>query len=260
MKTWKHCNFWGIFAILAVIVALVACDPDNGSTHSHEFGTVWKSDATQHWHECSCGEKSGIANHTFENNICNICGYERIVSHTHSFGSNWMTSETQHWHECNCGEKSDVANHIWEWLVTTPGLETEICTICGKTKGTWMTKKIIVPEIPFIGGTSINFNQTLSGWDSNFLSTDVNYTISVNDSTLSSSTTNILASSYTPGSYITVTQTFYYKDNPIVGGSRTVVVEVGSGMFADMHTTIPPPYISVNIPEIILTLIKQVQL
>jgi hypothetical protein len=65
MKNWKHCNFIGILTILAVTIALVACDPDSGSTHTHEFGTVWKSDTTQHWHECSCGEKSDIANHTW---------------------------------------------------------------------------------------------------------------------------------------------------------------------------------------------------
>ena len=32
----------------------------------HSFGSDWKSNADQHWHECSCGEKNAIANHTFE--------------------------------------------------------------------------------------------------------------------------------------------------------------------------------------------------
>jgi hypothetical protein len=32
--------------------------------HPHDFGDPWESDATNHWHECSCGKKSDIAAHT----------------------------------------------------------------------------------------------------------------------------------------------------------------------------------------------------
>lgn len=32
--------------------------------HEHQYGSEWKSDETNHWHECSCGEKSDIAAHT----------------------------------------------------------------------------------------------------------------------------------------------------------------------------------------------------
>ena len=37
----------------------------SSSAHTHEYGTAWKSDATQHWHECSCGDKKDAANHAF---------------------------------------------------------------------------------------------------------------------------------------------------------------------------------------------------
>jgi hypothetical protein len=72
MKTWKQRTvspqtFVGILAILAAAFTLAACDNGNGSAHSHEFGTVWKSNAAQHWHECGCGEKSDAANHTWGN-------------------------------------------------------------------------------------------------------------------------------------------------------------------------------------------------
>ena len=33
--------------------------------HSHSYGNEWKSDADRHWHECSCGDKSGEAAHSF---------------------------------------------------------------------------------------------------------------------------------------------------------------------------------------------------
>jgi hypothetical protein len=66
MKTWKQSTSLGILAILVFIVALFACDNNNGTTHTHEYGTVWKSNAIQHWHECSCGEKADTANHTWD--------------------------------------------------------------------------------------------------------------------------------------------------------------------------------------------------
>ena len=37
----------------------------SSSAHTHEYGTSWKSDATQHWHECACGDKKDAANHNF---------------------------------------------------------------------------------------------------------------------------------------------------------------------------------------------------
>ena len=51
--------------------------------HTHTYGTEWKSDADTHWHECSCGEKTDIAAHSYDNDqdaVCNICGYERQIT------------------------------------------------------------------------------------------------------------------------------------------------------------------------------------
>lgn len=31
--------------------------------HEHQYGSEWKSDETNHWHECTCGEKSDVAAH-----------------------------------------------------------------------------------------------------------------------------------------------------------------------------------------------------
>jgi hypothetical protein len=65
--------------------------PIDKLTHTHQFGTAWVKNATQHWHECSCGEKADIANHTWdwvvttpatpttdgvETRTCSICGEE----------------------------------------------------------------------------------------------------------------------------------------------------------------------------------------
>lgn len=35
------------------------------ASHTHSYGTEWKSDKTNHWHECSCGDRSDEAAHTF---------------------------------------------------------------------------------------------------------------------------------------------------------------------------------------------------
>ena len=34
------------------------------ATHSHSYGTEWKYDDTNHWHECECGDKVDVAAHS----------------------------------------------------------------------------------------------------------------------------------------------------------------------------------------------------
>lgn len=61
------------------------------STHTHSYSEEWKSDENGHWHECSCGDKSGYEKHTPEafaakeptctedgctsGEECSVCGY-----------------------------------------------------------------------------------------------------------------------------------------------------------------------------------------
>ena len=35
-------------------------------SHCHNYSTEWSIDATNHWHECACGEKADVAAHTFD--------------------------------------------------------------------------------------------------------------------------------------------------------------------------------------------------
>jgi hypothetical protein len=67
----------GIIALVAVIgFSFTACDDGNGGgggTHTHSYSTTWLFNATQHWHECSCGDKTDVANHTGD--PCTVCGY-----------------------------------------------------------------------------------------------------------------------------------------------------------------------------------------
>ena len=158
-----------IIALAAVFgLAFPACNPepegDGTSPHTHAYGTTWKSNATQHWHECSCGEKADIAAHTASDWIvdlaattttagsqhkeCTVCGYvtetEAIpIIHSHTWSTAWTSDATQHWHECtaNDGAKTDVAAHEWgnyiettAPTITADGIETRTCATCGKTE------------------------------------------------------------------------------------------------------------------------------
>ncbi len=66
--------------------------PATGSTHTHSYGTEWKYDGTNHWHECECDDKADTAAHSFQGVIdkaatkeatgikheeCTVCGAKR---------------------------------------------------------------------------------------------------------------------------------------------------------------------------------------
>ena len=52
-----------------------------GASHTHTYGTEWKSDAYKHWHECSrCGARTGESEHTLdEKGKCTECGFEKTI-------------------------------------------------------------------------------------------------------------------------------------------------------------------------------------
>ena len=130
--------------------------------HTHKYGTEWKYDETNHWHECECGNKADITAHNFKwivdkeattaekgskHEECTVCGYKKaavdipkIDSHNHNYGTEWKYDETNHWHECEDGEKADITAHNFKWIIdkeaTTAekGSKHEECTVCGYKK------------------------------------------------------------------------------------------------------------------------------
>ena len=136
-----------------------------GGEHTHSYGSEWKNDADNHWHECSCGDKKDTAAHTAgewiidtpatattdgsKHKECTVCGYTMTTEtipatgggeHTHSYGSEWKNDADNHWHECSCGDKDDVAAHSFKWVVdkeataTQKGSKHEECRVCGYKK------------------------------------------------------------------------------------------------------------------------------
>ena len=128
--------------------------------HTHDVhDKAWKYDDTNHWQECSCGEKLNVANHAYgewrvtkpateteegsKARDCTVCDHVQtetipMLEHEHGIhDETWKYDKTQHWQECSCGEKLNVANHIYgDWKVTKEATETEVgsrergCTVC----------------------------------------------------------------------------------------------------------------------------------
>lgn len=147
------------------------------ASHTHTYGTEWKSDAYKHWHECSCGAKSEEAAHTAgewiidtpatattsgsKHKECTVCGYTMATEtipatgggeHTHNYSSDWKSDSINHWKECSCGDKADVAAHSFKWVVdkeataTKKGSKHEECKVCGYQRP--------AVEIPATGSTT----------------------------------------------------------------------------------------------------------
>ena len=57
-----------------------------GTALGHAYGSDWKYDSTNHWHECSrCHDKKDEAAHDYgSDNVCDTCGYDKTVPHTHN--------------------------------------------------------------------------------------------------------------------------------------------------------------------------------
>ena len=153
--------------------------PATGSSHTHSYGTDWKYDDTNHWHECECGDKADVAAHSASEWIvdtaatetaegakhkeCTVC--KKVLetatipatgsSHTHSYGTDWKYDDTNHWHECECGDKADTAAHSFQWVIDkaatkeATGIKHEECTVCGAKR----SENTVIDKLPDSGNT-----------------------------------------------------------------------------------------------------------
>ena len=149
------------------------------ATHSHSYGTEWKYDDTNHWHECECGDKADIAAHSASEWIidtaatgtadgakhkeCTVC--KKVLetatipatgsTHTHSYGTDWKYDDTNHWHECECRDKADTAAHSFQWVIDkaatkeATGIKHEECTVCGAKR----SENTVIDKLPDGGNT-----------------------------------------------------------------------------------------------------------
>ena len=160
-------------------VKLEATYKDAPPSHTHSYGTEWKYDDTDHWHECECGDKADIAAHSASEWIidtaatetaegakhkeCTVC--KKVLetapipatgsNHTHSYGTEWKYDGTNHWHECECGDKADTAAHNFQWEIDkaatkeATGIKHEECTVCDAKR----SENTVIDKLPDGGNT-----------------------------------------------------------------------------------------------------------
>ena len=160
-------------------VKLEATYKDAPPSHTHNYGTEWKYDDTDHWHECECGDKANMAAHSTSEWIvdtaatetadgakhkeCTVC--KKVLetatipatgsTHTHSYGTEWKYDGTNHWHECECGDKADTTAHSFQWVIDkaatkeATGIKHEECTVCGAKR----SENTVIDKLPDGGNT-----------------------------------------------------------------------------------------------------------
>ena len=153
----------------------------------HTVGTEWKSDDTNHWHECSrCHDKKDEAAHDYgSDNVCDTCGYYKTVPHTHNLtlvaakAATCTEGGKEAYYKCEgCGkfyedvlgtkEITDLASwgniakiaHTTKQTVTkaTPTANGKIvnyCSVCKKTLSTTVIPKASSIKLK---ATSLTYN------------------------------------------------------------------------------------------------------
>ena len=153
----------------------------------HTAGTEWKSDDTNHWHECSrCRDKKDEAAHDYgSDNVCDTCGYYKTVPHTHNLtlvaakAATCTEGGKEAYYKCEgCGkfyedvlgtkEITDLASwgniakiaHTTKQTVTkaTPTANGKIvnyCSVCKKTLSTTVIPKASSIKLK---ATSLTYN------------------------------------------------------------------------------------------------------
>ena len=132
--------------------------PATGSNHTHSYGTEWKYDGTNHWHECECGDKADTAAHSFQwvidkaatkeatgikHEECTVCGAKRSENtvidklpdggNTDNTGSSDNnTNKPGNDDSTKCPQTGDSSNHIG-WLAALCGVLT-LLGVSGKKR------------------------------------------------------------------------------------------------------------------------------
>ena len=153
----------------------------------HAYGSDWKYDSTNHWHECSrCHDKKDEAAHDYgSDNVCDTCGYDKTVPHTHNLtlvaakAATCTEGGKEAYYKCEgCGkfyedvlgtkEITDLASwgniakiaHTTKQTVTkaTPTANGKIvnyCSVCKKTLSTTVIPKASSIKLK---ATSLTYN------------------------------------------------------------------------------------------------------
>ena len=124
----------------------------------HTAGTEWKSDDTNHWHECSrCHDKKDEAAHDYgSDNVCDTCGYHKTVPHTHNLTLVAAKAAT-----CTEGGKEayykcEVCGKFYEDVLGTKEI-TDLASWGNIAKIAHTTKQTVTKATPTANGKIVNY-------------------------------------------------------------------------------------------------------
>ena len=124
----------------------------------HTAGTEWKSDDTNHWHECSrCHDKKDEAAHDYgSDNVCDTCGYNKTVPHTHNLtlvaakAATCTEGGKEAYYKCKgCGK-------FYEDVLGTKEI-TDLASWGNIAKIAHTTKQTVTKATPTANGTIVNY-------------------------------------------------------------------------------------------------------
>ena len=124
----------------------------------HTAGTEWKSDDTNHWHECSrCHDKKDEAAHDYgSDNVCDTCGYYKTVPHTHNLALVAAKAAT-----CTDGGKEayykcEGCGKFYEDVLGTKEI-TDLASWGNIAKIAHTTKQTVTKATPTANGKIVNY-------------------------------------------------------------------------------------------------------
>lgn len=117
-------------------------------SHTHSYGTDWKADTNNHWHECACGDKADTAAHTFKwitdkeatateksskHEECSVCGYKKAAAEIPATGSrNGSASQPTKPGSTDSPQTGDNSSVLWLAILCISGVGT--LTVFGISK------------------------------------------------------------------------------------------------------------------------------
>lgn len=121
--------------------------------HTHSYGTDWKYDSANHWHECSCGDKSDLTAHSFKwlvdkeataaekgskHEECSVCGYKKASIEIPATGAgNGSSDQPNKPGNTSSPQTGDNSNmFLWIALLFVSGGAVIGTTVYGRKKKT----------------------------------------------------------------------------------------------------------------------------
>ena len=119
------------------------------ASHTHSYGTAWKCDGTNHWHECACGDKADTAAHTFKwvtdkeatatekgskHEECTVCGYKKAAAEIPATGSgSGSASQPTKPGSTDSPQTGDSSSVLWLAILCISGV-LGVLGVAGKKK------------------------------------------------------------------------------------------------------------------------------